>query len=68
MILLGVVVILAGVILSSVGCWYISPNYFRYAGVTTFCGAFSVAIGMGLFHGWDFLEREKIDQEEFPKR
>ena len=62
------VALLVGVVVSSVGCWYISPKFFRVAGLVVFIGAFFVALGMACFHGADYLEREKIDETPFYKR
>ena len=62
--------LLGGVILAAVGCWELKPKGFQLAGLVVFVGAFFVACGMGCFHGYDYLEREKINQPQqglFPK-
>lgn len=62
------ILVVVGCIVGAVGCWKLSGSFIRIAGLIVFVGAFLNAGGMAFFHGYEYLERQKIRQEqpEFP--
>jgi len=59
--------LLISISISAMGCWTLNENIMRYSGLMAFLGGFCAAGGMACFHGYDYLEKEKIDREEFRK-
>lgn len=49
------------------GCWSSNYSNVRSGAFLAFLGALSCAAAMAFFHGYDFLEREKIAQNIFRK-
>lgn len=44
------------------GCWNASPRLVRSTGILMFFGMFFVAAGMALFHGYYYLEENKLTE------
>lgn len=65
---LALLFLLVGCILGAIGCWSLGPRVTRTAGLIVFFGAFFVAAGMAVFHGYEYLEKNDIRQSPFPAK
>ncbi|XP_013418772.1 uncharacterized protein LOC106179605 [Lingula anatina] len=59
--------LLIGCVVGAFGCWKAKATTSRYAAVVVFIGAFFTAAGMAFFHGAEYIERNKVREDNtFP--
>ncbi|KAI0230995.1 hypothetical protein LSAT2_018638 [Lamellibrachia satsuma] len=55
-------------IVGGIGCYKASKNIVRTTALLMFLSAFFIAGGMAFFHGYEYLEKNKIEVSEFPAK
>lgn len=61
LLVVSMLMLLLAAILTGIGCWTLRPGTVKAAGVVVAIGAFFAAGGVAFFHGYEYLENNKID-------